>query len=404
MSFSQGISGLAAAAANLDVIGNNIANSSTIGFKTGGVAFQDVYAGSRIGLGVGIAGIVQDFSQGSVQISSRPWDLAILNGKGFFRVSSPGGEIAYSRNGQFTVDKDGYVVTSGGMRLTGHGVAANGGLAGGTPTALQFPTAAMTPQQTASLAAQFNLDSRSAVPSTTPFDPADSDSYTYSNALTVFDSLGNPHELALFFAKSAANDWDVYATADGVEVGTAGTPLSSLAFDTNGSLTAPAGGKVNLTGIDFANGSAVLDIQVDLSGTTQFGNTSAVNKLTQDGYSSGTLTSFAISPDGIITGKYSNEQNKLLGQIVLSSFANANGLESSGNNEWTETAASGQPLTGEPGSGSALGSLASGALESSNVDLTSELVNLIIAQRSYQANAQTLKTQDQVMQALVNLR
>lgn len=398
MSFSQGISGLAAAAANLDVIGNNIANASTVGFKSGAIAFQDVYAGSRIGLGVGVAGISQDFSQGSVQISSRPLDLAVVDGNGFFRVASVGGDIAYTRNGQFTQDKDGYIVTNSGMRLTGRGVAANGSLAGGTPTALQMPTAAMTPNATANIGAQFNLDARNVPPTATPFSAVDSTTYNYSNALTVFDSLGNPHELAMFFVKQAApNTWAVTSTLDG------GAPVSagSIAFDTNGAL---AGTSTLALAFPPAAGTDPLSISVNLAGSTQFGNTSAVKKLTQDGYASGVLTSFAVDDNGIITGKYSNEQSKLIGQIVLSTFSNPTGLQSNGGNEWTETAASGQPLTGEPGSGSSLGAVASGKLEASNVDLTSELVNLIIAQRGYQANAQTLKTQDQVMQALVNLR
>jgi len=399
MSFSQGISGLAAAAANLDVIGNNIANASTAGFKSGAIAFQDVYAGSRIGLGVGVAGISQDFSQGSVQISSRPLDLAVVDGNGFFRVTSAGGDIAYTRNGQFTQDKDGYIVTNGGMRLTGRGVAANGSLAGGTPTALQMPTAAMTPNATANVGAQFNLDARSVTPTATPFSANDSTTYNYSNALTVFDSLGNPHELAMFFIKQAApaNSWAVRTTLDG------GAPASvgPVAFDTNGALT---GTSTLALSFPAPTGAAPLAISVNLAGSTQFGNTSAVKKLTQDGYASGVMTSFAVDDNGLITGKYSNEQAKLIGQIVLSTFANPTGLQSNGGNEWTETAASGQPLTGEPGSGSSLGAVASGKLEASNVDLTQELVNLIIAQRGYQANAQTLKTQDQVMQALVNLR
>ncbi len=398
MSFSQGITGLAAAAANLDVIGNNIANSSTVGFKTGGVAFKDVYAGSKIGLGVGVAGVVQNFAAGSVQLTSRPLDLAITNGNGFFRVTSPdGNNVAYTRNGQFTVDKEGFVVSTSGMRLTGYGVTAAGGLAGGSPTALQFPSASMTPKPTGAVKAQFNLDARNAALDPAQFDATDSSTYSYSNALTVYDSIGNPHELALFFIKTGDGAWDVKATSDG----TAMTGSTSLTFDQSGGIS--AGAQLSLSG-PYTADALDADFTIDLAGTTQFGNTSAVQKLTQDGYTSGNLTSFEIGADGVITGKYSNDQNKLLGQVVLSSFANPNGLESTGNNEWVETGASGQPLTGAPGSGTTLGALTSGALESSNVDLTSELVNLIIAQRGYQANAQTLKTQDQVMQTLVNLR
>ena len=167
-----------------------------------------------------------------------------------------------------------------------------------------------------------------------------------------------------------------------------------------------AGGELatRIAGLNFANGSAAMNMTVDLSGTTQFGNPNGMSKLKQDGYTAGTLTSYSINPDGTITGKFSNEQTKLLGQVVLSSFANPNGLEPKGGNAWAETLASGAAITSTPGEGTKQGSLEAGALEASNVDLTSELVNLIVAQRSYQANAQTVKTQDQVVQTLINIR
>jgi flagellar hook protein FlgE len=433
MGFAQGVSGLNASASNLDVIGNNIANSGTIGFKAGTAQFSDVYAGSRVGLGTQVAGVSQNFTSGAVQLSSRALDVAIVNGDGFFRLASPGGEVSYSRNGQFNMDKDGFIVNSGGMQLTGYKVGANGSVAGGSPAPLQLPTTAMQPNPTTNIAAQFNLDMRSLPPTATPFDAANSNTYNYANAVTVFDSLGNSHELSTFFVKTASNRWDVYATADGKPLTSAGamavgTPASAgpppvaavppaasalatgtLGFDSNGALTtaAPttlAAGKINFAGLDFGNGSSPMGFDVDVAGTTQFGNVNDVKKLAQDGFTSGTLTSFAINQDGTVTGKYSNEQTKALGQIVLSSFVNPNGLQPKGDNGWAETSASGQALTGTPGEGTKMGSLTSGALEASNVDLTSELVNLIIAQRTYQANAQTVKTQDQVMQTLVNMR
>jgi len=406
MGFAQGVSGLNASASNLDVIGNNIANSGTIGFKSGSVQFSDVYAGSRVGLGAEVAGVSQNFSSGAVQTSSRALDVAITNGDGLFRLASPGGEIAYSRNGQFNMDKSGFIVNSGGYQLTGYPVSASGAVAGGSPAPLQLPTSAMAPKSTEKVAAQFNLDSRSVTPTATPFDPANSATYNYANAVTVFDSLGNSHELATFFVKSGAtaapNTWNVHATADGAVVnGGAGSPLT---FDDKGAMN-PPNQTISVAGLDFKNGStSPMALTVDVTGTTQFGNANEVNKLTQDGYTSGVLSSFAIEQNGTITGKYSNEQTQPLGKIVLSSFMNPNGLKSLGGNLWTETAASGGPLTGSPGDGTKLGALTSGAVEASNVDLTSELVNLIIAQRTYQANAQTVKTQDQVLQTLVNLR
>ena len=407
MGFAQGVSGLNAAASNLDVIGNNIANSGTVGFKAGSALFSDVYAGSRVGLGTQISGIAQSFTAGAVQSSARGLDVAIVNGDGFFRLASPGGEVSYSRNGQFTLDKDGAVVNASGLQLTGYQVGANGAVAGGSPAPLRLPTTAMTPQATAGVGGQYNLDSRSTPPAAA-FDPNQSNTYNYANALTVFDSLGNAHELSTFFVKTADNQWDVYATADGQPLDASGAiapgagVIGSLAFSSSGALV--SGASVAFAGLNFGNGSADMAFTMDLAGTTQFGNGNDVKKITQDGYTSGQLVGFAINQDGTVTGKYSNEQVNTLAQIVLSSFMNPNGLQPKGDNVWAETAASGQPLTGAPGSGTKLGALASGALEASNVDLTSELVNLIIAQRTYQANAQTVKTQDQVMQTLVNMR
>ncbi len=407
MAFSQGISGLAVAAANLDVIGNNIANSGTVGFKSAAATFQDVYAGSRVGLGASVAGVVQNFTQGVTQTSSRGLDVAILNGDGFYRLSSPSGEVMYSRNGQFTRDNSGYIVNAAGLQLTGYGVSATGTINGGTPAPIQIPTAAMTPKPTANISAEFNLDMRLTVPTKTPFNANDSDTFNYSNALgPIYDSLGGPHELGAYFVKTGPNAWDVYGTVDGTPISTATppVPMGQYTFDQNGNMLTPASGAFTVGPLTFTNGSAPLTATVDLTGTTQFGNANAINALKQDGYTSGQLTAFSINPDGTITGTYSNEQTQLLGQVVLSSFANPNGLEPMGENVWKETAASGQALTGTPGAGTKLGSLAAGALEASNVDLTSELVNLIVAQRSYQANAQTVKTQDQVMQTLMQIR
>jgi len=410
MAFSQGISGLAAAASNLDVIGNNIANSNTVGFKSAAATFQDVYAGSRVGLGASVSGVVQNFTQGVTQSSSRPLDVAVLNGDGFYRLASASGEISYSRNGQFTKDNNGFLVNAAGLQLTGYGVSANGTINGGTPAPIQIPTSAMTPKPTTTIAAAFNLDMRQTPPAKSPFNANDSETFNYSNALgPIYDSLGGPHELGAYFVKTAPNTWQVYGTADGATMTSDGPPatptvLGTYTFDSAGKLLSPTSGAMTIPTMTFSNGSAPVNATVDLTGTTQFGNTNAINALKQDGYTSGQLTAFAINPDGTITGTYSNEQTQLLGQVVLSSFANPNGLEPMGENVWKETQASGAALTGTPGPGTKLGSLAAGALESSNVDLTAELVNLIVAQRSYQANAQTVKTQDQIMQTLMQIR
>jgi flagellar hook protein FlgE len=404
MSFSQGVSGLNAAAANLDVIGNNIANSGTVGYKTGSAQFANVYAGSMAGLGTKVSGIFQDFTAGAIQRSNRPLDVAIVDGNGFFRMTNSSGEVRYTRNGQFTVDKDQYIVNAAGMQLTGTVPGAGGGLA-----ALKVEPTFVSPMATSAIEAEFNIDARSPVPAASPFAPTDSNTYNYSNSVTLHDSLGNKHELSIFFAKTAPGTWDVYGTADGQAMNASGglTPpapaaLGSLTFDTSGKLAGTD--TLNFANLDFSNNSAPLNFSMKLTGTTQFAADNEVRKMSPDGNASGQLTTIDIGADGVLTGKYSNQDSKILGSVVLSSFDNVNGLRNMGDNVWAEGPTSGPPENGAPGMGKALGSLLGGAVEGSNVDLTSELINLIIAQRTYQANTQTVKTQDQVVQALMNLR
>lgn len=420
MSFAQGVSGLNAAAANLDVIGNNIANSGTIGYKTGAVQFANVYAGSMAGLGTKVGGIFQDFTAGAIQRTTQPLDVAIVDGDGFFRLTNGSGEVRYSRNGQFTVDKDQYIVNSTGMQLTGFPVGAKG-----SAVALKVEPAYITPVASTKVEAQFNLDARSEVPATSPFSLTDSNTYNYSNSVSIYDSFGNTHELSIFFSKTTTGptSWEAYAAADGQPLDATGqlipeatpatTPptytsdpevLAALEFDSSGKLAATSADKLTFTGLDFSNGSAAINLEMSLTGSTQFSGDNEVRKMSPDGNSAGQLTTLEIDADGFLMGKYSNQQTMELGQIVLSSFASVNGLQNMGDNVWSETSASGAPRTGTPGMGKSLGSLLGGAVESSNVDLTAELINLIIAQRTYQANTQTVKTQDQVVQALMNLR
>jgi flagellar hook protein FlgE len=420
MSFAQGVSGLNAAAANLDVIGNNIANSGTVGYKTGAVQFANVYAGSMAGLGTKVGGIFQDFTAGAIQRTTQPLDVAIVDGDGFFRLTNGSGEVRYTRNGQFTVDKEQYIVNSAGMQLTGFPIGAKG-----SAVALKVEPTYITPVASTLVEAQFNLDARSEVPAATPFSITDSNTYNYSNSVSIYDSYGNTHELSIFFSKSSAgpSSWDVYAAADGKPLDGSGqlipavspatTPptytalpgsLATMTFDSSGKLAALSADKLTFTGLDFGNGAAPISLEMALAGSTQFSADNEVRKMSPDGNSAGQLTTLEIDADGFLIGKYSNQQTKELGQIVLSSFASVNGLQNMGDNVWSETAASGAPRTGTPGMGKSLGSLLGGAVEGSNVDLTAELINLIIAQRTYQANTQTVKTQDQVVQALMNLR
>ncbi len=406
MSFQQGLSGLNAAAKNLDVIGNNVANSSTVGFKQSQAQFADVYAnsltgagGSSVGIGVKLAQVAQQFTQGNVTSTNNPLDLAI-NGGGFFRMEN-NGEVTYQRNGQFQLDRAGFIVNPTGARLTGFAAGPGGTLLAGAPTPLSIDTADLAPQITSTLDAVLNLDSGSAVPATAPFDLTNPATFNSSTAVAVYDSLGNEQTLQTFYVKTAnPGEWQVYAASDGTQVG-AGA-IATLNFNTNGALTTA----MPLAAVAIpatASGATGPSVVIDFSGTTQFGSSFSVNALTQNGYASGRLSGFSIDADGMILGRYSNGESALLGQVVLANFANPNGLQQLGNNMWAETSASGNPLVGVPSTGS-LGVLQSSAVEDSNVDLTAELVNLITAQRVYQANAQTIKAQDAVLQTLVNLR
>jgi flagellar hook protein FlgE len=411
MGFQQGLSGLNAASKALDTIGNNVANSNTVGFKASQAQFADVYASSltgagasQIGIGVKVAQVAQQFTQGNITGSNNPLDVAI-NGSGFFRLSD-GGTIIYSRNGQFSFDKDGYIVNANGSRLTGYMANAAGVLSTGAPTDININTADLPPVQTTGVSAVLNLDSTQDVPTTGIFNMNDPTSYNNGTSISVFDSLGNSHVVQTFYVKTAANTWDVYAATDGVLVPplapivTAGL-IGTLAFGSDGSLTpgAPLDASIAVT----TGAVTPFTVPIDYSGTTQFGSNFSVNTLTQDGYTSGRLSGFNIGADGVIAGRYTNGQSNTLGQVVLASFTNPNGLQPLGNNVWAETSTSGAALVGAPNSGS-LGVLQASAVEDSNVDLTAELVNMITAQRYYQANAQTIKTQDEVLQTLVNLR
>jgi flagellar hook protein FlgE len=413
MAFQTGLSGLNAASQTLDVIGNNVANANTVGFKESRALFADVYAASlngggsnAVGIGVKVDGVQQQFSQGNISTSSNPLDLAI-NGKGFFRVSE-NGSIFYTRNGQFHLDNAGNLVTAENLQVTGYGVNAAGAIVPSSPAPLVISSAQLPPNVTTTYKPNLNLDSRETPPATAVFNATDPTSYNESTSGTVFDSLGNSHVFTTYYVKTAtAGQWDMHATVDGTAVANvdlgagAGLPIT-LNFNTSGALTTAM--PIAAVALTVAGGAATpLTFATDFTGSTQFGANFAVNSLYQDGYTSGRLSGFTVGGDGVIVGHYTNGQSKNLGQVVLANFADPEGLKPLGNNRWEETSTSGLAIVGVPQSGD-LGALQSAAIEESNVDLTAELVNMITAQRVYQANAQTIKTEDQIMQTLVNLR
>lgn len=406
MSFSQAVSGLNAASANLDTIGNNIANSATYGFKGANVSFADVFAGSGAGLGVKVSGVSQNFKDGNITTTNRPTDVAISGG-GFFRVQDSNGGVFYSRNGEFGKDKDGFLTNMQGMRVTGYPVQNTGGKnvvqKGATPSPIVIPTDMMNARATDKLDMTVNLNSGEDKidAATHPFDPKDNDSYSWSTNVTTYDSLGNEHNINLFFVKTDDNKWDVHA--QDITTGDAEQNLGTLVYKDNGVLDNAASTIKNFTSTSY-KGSQPLNMAMNFTGSSQQKvDESSVSKLAQNGYQAGEFTNFRIEADGSIMATYSNQQSQVVGQIALANFANPGGLSSQGNNMWSETNGSGSPIVGVAGSG-VFGKLTNNALEASNVDMSQELVNMIVAQRNYQSNAQTIKTQDQILQTLVSMR
>lgn len=488
MGFGQGLSGLNAAAQNLDVIGNNIANSGTVGFKSATASFADVYASSRVGLGVKVAAINQRFTVGAVTGGGGEYDIAIDGAKGMFRVTDQSGSVMYTRNGEFLVDKNNFIVNAQGYRLTGYPAGA----IGANPVELQLPTANVAPLATSTATTVANLDANAKViyqvdtvtapavpgsvtlggtaytftkaaggaltwapgnppantygtaPNTVtidgtgqvtagaledipgfvdftaavteigkPFDPKISSTYTNASPMTVFDSLGNSHQVMQYFVKREATAgtsvYDVYYTMDGQAMaptteagGVWGNP-QQFTFNNAGTLTSAP-----IVNLSFAQpgGTATpadpLNIAINYTGTTQYGsNYKLVAK--PDGYTSGEFSGINISSDGSLVASYTNGETQVVGTLVLADFSNLQGLQPVGNNAWKETSASGQPILGQPGTNS-MSTVVGQATEASNVDMSRELVNMIIAQRTYQANSQTIKTQDEIMQVLMNLK
>ena len=501
MSFQQGLSGLNSSAKNLDAIGNNVANASTVGFKGSQTQFADAYAASlsggsslQTGSGSRVATVAQQFSQGTVSTTNNPLDTAI-SGAGFFRLTDPNGAIFYSRNGQFHEDKDGYIVNSLGHNVTGYEAA--GGVVAQVQPPVPLKISALDksnpPKVTSTATVGVNLSSTEAGidNAVTVFNPLTSTTYNKSTALAVYDSAGASHVASLYFqripittitpttatgallagattapissitglsigntitiagagsagglysgtitavtagvapagtvtfspaittgvgagatVKSNAGSlqWNVFLTVDGAVVSPPAVPaapaaansMAMLTFGNSGALTSPAAA-VTTSAMPWAGGAA---ITIDLTQSTQYAGNFNVNGLTQDGYAAGTLSGYSTGADGVILGRYTNGQTQALGQMLLTNFSNPQGLQPVGNNEWVETVAAGTLGPLPPGT-SGRGVLQSSAVEDSNVDLTAELVNMIVAQRMYQANAQTIKAQDQVLQTIVNLK
>jgi flagellar hook protein FlgE len=491
MGFGQGLSGLNAAAQNLDVIGNNIANSGTVGFKSSTVSFADVYAQSRVGMGVQVAAVNQRFTAGNLRSSGGELDIAIDGEAGLFRLQDVTGNVFYSRNGEFHADKSNHIVNAQGLRLTGYIGGANSTTLG----PITIPSANIAPSPTRDIMTQANFDANATPISATdvvevlgevtltdstgaalgamnyrvsstgviswvdasgnavappadgtytsgagvtveiaggqivsgymddsapnvayvapvigrPFSPTDPDSFSHSLPIQVYDSLGNSHQVTQYFVKRSGasgttSQWDVHYTFDGraVDAPANGGPLS-MTFDSAGRLTSEPRTivSVNQAGLPGAPAEP-LAINLDYSGSTQFGG-GFTPSFFQNGYATGEYSGLSIGTNGEVVASYTNGEKQTIGRLALADFANLQGLKPVGNNAWQETPDSGQPIVGYPGE-NGLSQIKGQSLEESNVDMSQELVNMIIAQRNYQANAQTIKTQDQLMQPLMQMR
>ncbi|MBW0171663.1 MAG: flagellar hook protein FlgE [Hydrogenophaga sp.] len=406
MAFQQGLSGLNSASRNLDVIGHNIANANTVGMKSSRAEFAELYAssinsgGANKGIGVTVATVSQMFTQGNITVTGNDLDLAI-NGNGFFEVQQPNGTLAYTRAGMFKLDREGNIINQQGGQLMGYPTDADGNRLSFDAQPLTLPTGAPIPaRQTSSVVAQFNLDARAPIAaSVTPPTPVT----TYGTSLVAYDPQGMEVPVGLAFTKTANNTWEVYASVNGGALAPLAPPVN-LNFNADGtidpaSITPPP--TITLTS---PNDPAVtFPVTLDLTAASQFGTDFAIHDLDQDGYFPGEFVGLNIDESGVVTGRYSNGETRAAGQVALVNFRNSQGLSPSSGGNWSATFASGEPVRGEPGAGN-FGSIRAGALEDSNVDLTAELVNMMTAQRAYQANAQTIKTQDQVLSTLLNMR
>lgn len=402
MAFQQGLSGLNSASKNLDVIGHNIANGNTVGMKSSRAEFAEVYASSvgaaggvSQGIGVSVAAVSQQFTQGNITITGNDLDIAI-NGAGFFELTMPNGTTSYSRAGMFKLDDQGNIVTNAGGQLMGYPTDPDGNRLSFNPVPLSLPTSSPIPaQQTSLITAELNLDARAPVWNTvTPNTPLT----TYGTSLVAFDSQGIEIPVSLAFRKVGNNSWEVYTGVNGADPALS-TPFT-VNFLADGSLDTAT---TTIPTLALSSPNGAFNVNLDFNRITQYGTAFGVTDLDRDGYRPGQFIGLKISENGIVTGQYSNGETRAAGQIALVNFRNAQGLQPSSGGMWSATFSSGDPLRGEPGNGN-FGALRAGALEDSNVDITAELVNMMTAQRAYQANAQTIKTQDQVLSTLLNMR
>lgn len=408
MPFRLALSGLNAAQADLSVTANNIANTATTGFKASRAEFAELFAVSRqgvssvaVGNGVRVSNVAQQFTQGNIDFTDNSLDLAI-SGQGFF-ILSDGGALTYTRAGAFQVDRDGYVVNSQNQRLQAYPPLENGGFNTGALADIQLVTSESPPSPTTAAEVVMNLPSNAQAPTVATFDPTNPHSYNHATSMTTYDTLGAAHTATLYFVKDDSDpaqphQWLAHLYIDGVAVGN-----SQLQYSDTGELIEPADGRINFGTHVPTTGAQPMEITFDFGRSTQYGEGFTVNAVTQDGYTTGRLIGIDIDATGVVQARFTNGRSISLGQVAVANFANPQGLQQLGDTSWAETYASGQALRGQAGN-SGFGLIQSGALESSNVDITEQLVNMITAQRNFQANAQMISTADAITQAIINIR
>ena len=403
--FNIALSGLTAASSALDITSNNIANADTTGYKSSQAEFGDVFSSSAVNLntatsgeGVQLISSAQQFTQGDITNTSSPLDMAI-SGNGFFTLNSPSGYV-YTRNGQFTEDQNGNVTTATGQFLQVYPPLANGGFNTGALQNLNLNTAQSAPQATSTGVVTLNLPSDDTVPTATPFDPTNPNTYSQSTSTTVYDSLGNSYPATFYFSQTTTpGTWNVNMTVNGTVV--AATP-PTLTFNSAGTLTTPANGNIAFGGFTPADGATAMNMTFNFGDTTQFGTSFGVNSITQNGFTTGQLSTVSVDSTGVVSAVYTNGRSTDLGQLAIANFPDPQGLQQLTDTNWAQTFASGTVVQGTAGS-AGFGTVQSSALESSNVDLTTELVNMITEQRAFQANAQVITTADQMSQTVIGI-
>lgn len=397
MSFSIGLSGLRAVNQELSVISNNVANASTAGFKSSRAEFAAIYGGGQAG-GVEMNNVSQNFDRnGDVMRTGRGLDLAI-SGSGFFVLKDGSGQTSYTRAGMFQRDSSNYLTTASGTRLQGYTTDDAGKLQSGVVGDIQVKAGSLPakPSDTLEFVANLKADS-SKIDQTVAankFDPTKSETFNYSQSSKVYDSLGTEHTVTQYFVKTDPNKWDVHYSFNGKPVG----GVVNMVFNTNGTLQSPT----SFPNLDLKpDGATDISLKLDMARVSQYASDFNATRNQSNGYTAGDLTGVRVDADGGVYATFTNGQSLLQGQVVMANFTNPNGLLQTNNTTWQQSFSSGQPVLGAPGTGT-MGKLTAGAYESSNVDLTGELVSLMTSQRNYQANAKTISSADKMTQVLFN--